>query len=51
MSITITQKEVEDLKNFANEIPTKFGYPLLEFLAKKENELKQEVETKKFAKK
>lgn len=38
--ITLTQKEVEDLKNFANEIPTKYGLTILQFLIKKEEEEK-----------
>ncbi len=45
--ITLTQKEVDELKGFANEIPTKYGFPLLQFLSKKEEEVnKKDVKRK-----
>jgi hypothetical protein len=44
--ITLTQKEVEDLKNFANEIPTKYGLTILQFLIKKEEEKENKSERK-----
>tara|TARA_B100001248_G_scaffold262532_1_gene259194 strand:+ start:4457 stop:4606 length:150 start_codon:yes stop_codon:yes gene_type:complete len=45
--ITLTQKEVDELKNFANEIPTKYGFPLLQFLSNKEEEVdKKDVKRK-----
>lgn len=42
--ITLTQQEVTDLKNFANDIPTKYGLTILQFLIKKENESKKQEE-------
>lgn len=39
--ITLTQQEVQDLKNFANDIPTKYGLTILQFLIKKEEEEKK----------
>jgi hypothetical protein len=45
--ITLTQKEVEDLKNFANEIPTKYGITILQFLIGKEKEEEEKNAGKK----
>lgn len=47
--INLTQKEVESLRNFANEIPTKYGLPILQFFINKEQE--QEVSKKDKVKK
>lgn len=33
--ITLTQKDVEDLIQFANNLPTKYGLPLLQFIESK----------------
>ena len=42
--ITLTEQDIQDLTNFANEIPTKFGTPILVFLDRKlsENGAKEE---------
>lgn len=56
--MTLTEKEVQDLTNFANEMPTKFGMPLLQFLNAKQQaeqqdaeQAKKELETTKLDKK
>jgi len=49
--INLTQKEVESLRNFANEIPTKYGLPILQFFINKEQEQEQEVSKKDKVKK
>jgi hypothetical protein len=45
--ITLTQQEVTDLKNFANDIPTKYGLTILQFLIKKEKEEEEKKSKKK----
>jgi 3'-phosphoadenosine 5'-phosphosulfate sulfotransferase (PAPS reductase)/FAD synthetase len=40
--VTLTQQELIELKNFANEIPTKYGLPILQFLQQKEQEQKEQ---------
>ena len=45
--ITLNEQEVNDLLNFANEMPTKFGLPIVNFLTSKlpkQEEIKEEVE-------
>jgi hypothetical protein len=34
MEIILKEQHVKELENFANELPTKFGAPLLNFLNK-----------------
>jgi hypothetical protein len=34
MRIILEEQHIKDLENFANELPTKFGAPLLNFLNK-----------------
>jgi hypothetical protein len=36
--MTLTKEEVDQLRNYALELPTKYGVTLLQFLAKKEKE-------------
>jgi hypothetical protein len=38
MRIILEEQHVKELENFANELPTKFGAPLLNFLNKLANE-------------
>jgi hypothetical protein len=38
MEIILKEQHVKELENFANELPTKFGAPLLNFLNKLANE-------------
>ena len=45
--ITLTEQEVQDLKNFANDIPTKYGLTILQFLIKKEKEEEEKKSKKK----
>lgn len=53
--ITLTEQEVIDLINFANEMPTKYGMPLITFFQSKqslpkevlENQEKEEEDLKK----
>lgn len=38
MEIILKEQHVKELENFANELPTKFGAPLINFLNKLANE-------------
>ena len=38
--IQLTEKEVQDIINFINDIPTKFGGPLISFLENKKQNIK-----------
>ena len=41
--VQLTEKEVQDLINFANELPTKYGMSLIQFLVQKIEESKVET--------
>jgi hypothetical protein len=41
--MTLTQAEVDQLKNYALELPTKYGVQLLQFIAKKEQDVLHKV--------
>lgn len=45
--INLSEQNLKELETFINEIPTKYGIPLLEFFAKlaREQKAKEEVET------
>lgn len=42
MVIQLTEQDIKDLTNFADEIPTKYGLPIIQFLNKKIEEQKQD---------
>lgn len=42
MVIQLTEQDIKDLTNFADEIPTKYGLPIIHFLNKKIEEQKQD---------
>jgi len=41
--INLSEQNLKDLETFINEMPTKYGVPLLEFFAKLNREQNQEV--------
>jgi len=47
----ITDKEVQDLIEFANNLPTKYGLPLLQFIDGKKSSKNEAEATKKVTKK
>ena len=44
--IQLTEQNLKELETFINEIPTKYGIPLLEFFAKLAQEQKPKEEAK-----
>jgi hypothetical protein len=42
--ITLTEQEIVDLINFANEMPTKYGMPLITFFQSKKPLDKEDLE-------
>jgi hypothetical protein len=44
--INLSEQNLKELETFINEIPTKYGVPLLEFFAKLAKEQKPEEEAK-----
>jgi len=44
--IQLTEQNLKELETFINEIPTKYGIPLLEFFAKLAQEQKPKEEVK-----
>ena len=44
--IQLTEQNLKELETFINEIPTKYGIPLLEFFAKLAQEQKPKDEVK-----
>jgi hypothetical protein len=45
--IVLNEQDLVALKNYANELPTKFGLGLLQFLETKEKEVKETEEIQK----
>jgi hypothetical protein len=44
--ITLSEQNLKDLETFINEMPTKYGLPLLEFFAKLAQEQKPKEKVK-----
>ncbi len=41
--ITLTQKDVDDLIEYANNLPTKYGLPILQFIESKKPKKEEKI--------
>jgi hypothetical protein len=49
--MTITPEEIQNLENYANDIPTRYGLPIISFLNQKKQQIELEKQEKEAAEK